>query len=115
MMYMVMSIWKEMTAVRYSIAEARRNLPKLVREAENGRPVELTRHGQPVAVLIGRRSLERIASGYRRFTEAYNDFTSKTNLAELALDPDELFADVRDKTPGRDFQGFQWLKVQNRA
>lgn len=97
-----MSIWKDMTASRHSIAEVRRDLPKLVREAENGRPVELTRHGKPVAVLISRRSLERIASDYRRFTEAYKDFTGKTNLAELEIDPDELFVNVRDKTPGRD-------------
>jgi len=91
-----------MTASRHSIAEARRDLPKLVREAENGKPVELTRHGKPVAVLIGRRSLERIISNYRRFTEAYKDFANKTDLAALALDPDELFANARDKTPGRD-------------
>lgn len=103
-MYIIMSIWKEMTTRRHSIAEVRRDLPKLVREAENGRPVELTRHGKPVAVLIGRRNLERIASDYRRFTEAYKDFTNKTDLAELALDPDELFANARDKTPGRDVQ-----------
>jgi len=91
-----------MKTSRHSIAEVRRDLPKLVREAENGRPVELTRHGRPVAVLIGRRSLERIVSDHRRFTEAYKDFTSETDLAELALDPDELFANVRDKTSGRD-------------
>ena len=33
-----------------SIADARRNLPRLVREAEKGRAVELTRHGEPVTV-----------------------------------------------------------------
>ena len=37
---------------RQSIAEARRNLPSLIREAESGKAVELTRRGEPVAVLI---------------------------------------------------------------
>ncbi len=36
----------------YSIAEARAQLPKLVREAERGAEVELTRRGEKVAVLL---------------------------------------------------------------
>ncbi|MDZ7669890.1 MAG: type II toxin-antitoxin system prevent-host-death family antitoxin [Gammaproteobacteria bacterium] len=35
---------------RHSIAEARSNLPRLVREAESGKAVELTRRGEAVAV-----------------------------------------------------------------
>ena len=42
-------------ARQHSIAEARSSLPSLVREAESGKAVELTRRGEPVAVLIGRR------------------------------------------------------------
>ncbi len=87
---------------RHSIAEARRNLPRLVREAENGKPVELTRRGEPVAVLIGRRRFERLAAGRRDFGEAYRDFAAEVDLAELALDPDELFSGTRERTPGRD-------------
>ncbi|MXY68731.1 MAG: type II toxin-antitoxin system Phd/YefM family antitoxin [Acidobacteriia bacterium] len=42
------------------MAEARRNFPSLVREAENGRAVRITRRGKPVAVLIGGREFERL-------------------------------------------------------
>ena len=87
---------------RHSISEARRNLPTLIREAENGKAVELTRRGEPVAMLIGRRLFERLASNRRGFIEAYRDFTNDVDLAELALDPDGLFGDVREETPGRD-------------
>jgi prevent-host-death family protein len=38
---------------RHSIAEARRNFLSLVHDAENGKAVEITRRGEPVAVLIG--------------------------------------------------------------
>ena len=89
---------------RHSIAEARRNLPTLIREAENGKAVELTRRGEPVAVLVGRRLFERLASNRRGFIETYCDFTNDFDLAELALDPDRLFEDVREETPGRDVQ-----------
>ena len=52
---------------RQSIAEARNNLPTLVREAESGKPVELSRRGESVAVLISRnlRQLPAWAAGHR--------------------------------------------------
>lgn len=39
---------------RYAIAEARAHLPRIVDQAEAGMDVELTRRGQPVAVLDSR-------------------------------------------------------------
>lgn len=87
---------------RHSIAEARSNLPTLVRRAESGKAVELTRRGEGVAVLIGRRQYDRLVSRSRRFSEAWDEFTRTVELSELAIDPDEVFADVRDAAPGRD-------------
>ena len=46
---------------RHSIAEARSSLPRLIREAESGKPVELTRRGQPVAVLVENGRIRGIA------------------------------------------------------
>lgn len=87
---------------RHSIAEARSNLTRLVREAERGKAVELTRRGEPVAVLIGHRQFERLTGQYRSFFDAYQEFSEQVDLAELAIDPDELFAGARDDTRGRD-------------
>jgi len=87
---------------RHSIAEARRNLPTLIRKAESGKAVELTRHGESVAVLLGHRMFERLCAGRRGFVEAYQDFTNAVDLSELAFDPEELFEGARDTTPGRD-------------
>jgi prevent-host-death family protein len=88
-------------ANRRSIAEARNSLPSLVRQAESGTTVELTRRGEPVAVLIGRQQYERLASGRRGFSAAYRDFIRAIDLEELAIDPDEILAGVRDGTRGR--------------
>ncbi|MBF2759488.1 MAG: type II toxin-antitoxin system Phd/YefM family antitoxin [Ectothiorhodospiraceae bacterium AqS1] len=88
---------------RYSISEARINLARLVREAEQGRPVELTRGGKVVAVLTGKLQDDRtIGQRHRGFMEAYDDFVQDVDLAELDIDPDEVFASVRDRSPGRD-------------
>ncbi|MEK6373706.1 MAG: type II toxin-antitoxin system prevent-host-death family antitoxin [Acidobacteriota bacterium] len=87
---------------QHSIADARSNLPKLVRRAESGEAVELTRRGEGVAVLIGRKQYQRLVSRSRRFSEAWDEFERHVNLADLEIDPDEIFAGVRDEAPGRD-------------
>jgi prevent-host-death family protein len=89
-------------AKQHSIAEARSSLPSLVREVESGKAVELTRRGEPVAVLIGRSQYVRLTSRYRSFSEAYGEFMRSFALEKLAIDPDEVFAGVRDETRGRD-------------
>ena len=101
-MYMLMHITGGTMTDRHSIAEARRNLPGLVREAEKGMAVELTRRGEPVAVLIGWQRFARLALNRRGFVAAYRGFTKECDLAGLALDPDELFTGTRAETPGRD-------------
>lgn len=89
-------------AEQHSIAEARRNLPSLTRDAENGKAVELTRRGEPVAVLIGRCEFERLSSRRRTFGDTYREFTTAVELAGLALDPDELFGNAREQAAGRE-------------
>ena len=89
---------------RHSIAEARRNLPALVREAENGKEVELTRRGKPVAMLISHRTFKHLTSIRRGFVAAYRDFTINIDVSNLELNPDELFGDVREETGGRDIR-----------
>jgi prevent-host-death family protein len=85
-----------------SIAEARNNLPQLIREAEAGESIELTRRGESVAVLLGREQYERMAAGTRSFSQAWDEFTREVDLADLDLNPDEMFAGVRDQDAGRE-------------
>lgn len=85
---------------RYSIAEARSRLPSLVDEAESGVEVELTRRGQPVAVLVSRREFERLRGRRLRFGDAYRKFLERHSLEEIGVEED-FAASVRDRTPGR--------------
>ena len=88
---------------KYSIAEARDNFTSVVHEAERGTQVELTRRGKPVAVLVGVEDFERLSKGRPGFWEAYENFR-REHGPELEAEPDEIFGDVRDPLPGRDFQ-----------
>ena len=103
-MYMLMNITVDEMAQGHSIAEARRNLPRLIREAELGKTVRLTRRGQPVAVLVGYRSFERMVTGRRSFVEAYEEFKKTVDLGDLDFDPAEFLEGTRDESPSRDFR-----------
>ena len=52
----------------YSIATAKNNLSGLVHQAEQGRPVRLTRRGKPVAVLISTAKHERLSKPRKKAT-----------------------------------------------
>jgi prevent-host-death family protein len=85
---------------RYSIAEARSRLPSIVDEAESGIEVELTRRGQPVAVLVSRREFERLRGKRLHFSDAYKKFLERHSLDEVGVE-DDFAASVRDPTTGR--------------
>jgi prevent-host-death family protein len=83
----------------YSIAEARARLRVIVDQAEAGLQVELTRRGEPVAVVVSCRELERLRGKRPRFRDAYNRFLDKYSLDQAGLEGE--FADVRDASTGR--------------
>ena len=98
-----MAINWEKPVQEYSIADAKNHLPQLIREAEAGHDVCLTRRGKPVATLIGIRRHRELTSGRTSFSEAYQGFRQRYDLTELAIDTDEFYGNVRDRSPGRDF------------
>ena len=85
---------------RYSIAEARSKLPRIVDQAEAGVEVELTRRGQPVAVLVSCREFERLRGKRLHFRDAYRKFLKSHSLREVGGD-DNFAAAARDRTIGR--------------
>jgi prevent-host-death family protein len=85
---------------RYSIADARSNLPSIVDEAEAGHTIELTRRGKPVAVIMSLRELERLRGTRTQFSEAYRKFREAHLLREVGLEND-FFDSTRDREPGR--------------
>lgn len=85
---------------QYSIADARASLPDIVDQAEAGVEVELTRRGRPVAVVVSRRTFDRLREKRGQFSDAYQQFLARFSLDEIGLDPSEL-AETRDTTAGR--------------
>ena len=97
---MYISMYIVTMSKRYSIAEARSNLPTIVDQAEAGAEVELTRRGKPVAVIISHRQLERLRSDRPRFVDAYRAFLRKHSLPDVGIEND-FFQTAREKSAGR--------------
>jgi prevent-host-death family protein len=87
-------------AKRYSIAEARSNLPRIVDQAEAGQEIELTRRGTAVAVVISLREYARLRGVRTPFGDAYRHFLSGHALGEVGLEPGAL-EHARAKDAGR--------------
>jgi prevent-host-death family protein len=89
-----------------SIADARDRLASLVHEVEDGAPVEITRRGRPVAVLVSYHEYQRLLGDGPSFWDAMLAYRSATQLDDpqsLGIAPNEDAADTfpRDKSPGR--------------
>jgi prevent-host-death family protein len=97
---MYMQMYTASMSKRYSIAEARSNLPTIVDQAEAGQEIELTRRGKPVAVVVSLRELEKLRRKPTRFRETYKRFLKTHPLKEIGLDPD-FFESGRERDSGR--------------
>ncbi len=87
----------------YSIAEAKGHLSRLVHQAEEGPPVELTRRGRPVAVVLSIRDYERLNVPRMDSWDAVEKMRRTHELDELEIDPGEVFTVEKDPSPGREF------------
>ena len=90
---------------RYSVAEARSGLAALLNEVESDpQPIEITRHGKPVAVVLSLAEYQRLKSAEPPgFAAAYDLFCRETPVEYRTADSDP-FEGVRDRSDGRDVE-----------
>jgi antitoxin (DNA-binding transcriptional repressor) of toxin-antitoxin stability system len=65
--------------------------------------VELTRRGEPVAVLVSIREYRNLTAERRGFWPAYESFRRTIDLARLKIGRG-LFKDVRERSGGREMR-----------
>lgn len=89
----------------YSITEARNQFATLIRNTEeNNQPVQVTRRGQPVAVILSAQEYARLVANQpqHNFWAAYQEWRQKWNVSDLDIDPEEIWGDVREHAPAPD-------------
>lgn len=84
-----------------SVAEAKDQLPRLIREAESGAAVEIQRRGRPVAVLVSTEDYNRIQREPLTVLDAWEAAAARHGPAES--NDAEVLEGPRDRSPGPDF------------
>jgi prevent-host-death family protein len=92
------------TMTQYSIAQAKDKLTQLIRSVEEGEPVEITRRGEPVAVILSMDEYRRLSKVPQNFGEAVLEFRQQYIEGQPWFENEEIddIFDVRDKSPGRE-------------
>lgn len=92
-----------MTPASFTIAQARTHFPGLVHDAEKGKPVEITRRGKPVAVLVSVDAYRHLTAPRPQFWDVVSAFRSRIKTVKAGLEPKDL-RDLRETGSGRDFE-----------
>ncbi|CAD5941528.1 Antitoxin [Planktothrix tepida] len=87
---------------QYSIEQIPVNLNKIIQEVEQGEPIEITRQGQQIAVILSTTEYERLVNKAPGFWESLQQFRQEMIEEGIEIDPDEVWKNVRDKSPGRE-------------
>jgi prevent-host-death family protein len=87
----------------YSVAEARDRLPSVLHEVEAAGPVEITRHGRPVAVVLSIADYHRLSGARPDLWPAYLAWRARCTLSDA--DVDALADPSRDRPPSG---GIDW-------
>jgi prevent-host-death family protein len=90
-----------MAGKTYSVAEARQNFARLIRSAERGKAIEITRRGEPVAVLLSAAEYLALTAERPRFMEALTALRAALDVGDLGIGDGE-FDGLRDVSPGRE-------------
>lgn len=85
----------------YSVAEARQNFARLIRSAERGKAIEITRRGEPVAVLLSAAEYLALIGERAPFTEALHRLRERLEVEDLGIGNEE-FEGLRGESAGRE-------------
>ncbi len=85
-----------------SIAEAKSHLSQLIHQAENGKPIHLSRHGKPVAVLVSQEQYTHLTREEDTPWEAITKWRSCVSLQGDDLSDLEI-DQWRDQVTEREF------------
>ncbi len=90
-----------MAADKVSVAEARRNFARLIQRTQKGRAIEITRRGEPVAVLLSAADYLALSGERPSFIDAARRVRDRLGVGDLEIGEDD-FDRLRDGAPGRE-------------
>ena len=90
-----------MASSKVSVAEARQHFARLIKRAQQGKAIEITRRGEPVAVLVSAAEYSAITGDRPSFIDATAQIRERLDVDSLNIG-DSDFEGLREESPGRD-------------
>jgi prevent-host-death family protein len=87
---------------QYSIEQVQTQLNDIIQAVEHGEAIEITRQGQQVAILLSVDEYKHLKKEKPGFGTALTKFRQEMIAEGIDIDADEVFKDVRDRSPGRE-------------
>ncbi|MCY7285986.1 MAG: prevent-host-death family protein [Cyanobacteria bacterium CAN_BIN43] len=87
---------------QYSIEQVQTQLDGMIQAVEQGEVAEIMRQVEQVAVLLSVGEYNHLKKEKPGFGKALEEFRQKYNVEDADIDPDEIFRDLRDRSPGRE-------------
>lgn len=87
---------------QYSLEQIPLNLDRILQAVEQGEPIQIIWQGKQIAVMLSASEYERLLNKKTGFWESIEQFRQENDVETADINPDEVFADVRDKSPGRE-------------
>ncbi len=81
-----------------SVADAKAHLTRLLQQVETGEPVQITRRGKPVAVILSQADYQRLAHPRRSFVEFVNEWRAAMAEQDAAFADPQDFEGLRDQS-----------------
>ena len=90
-----------MASTKVSIAEARQHFARLIKRAQQGKTIEITRRGESVAVLVSAAEYSAITGERPSFVDVTRQLRERLGVDTLEIG-DADFEGLRDQSPGRE-------------
>lgn len=87
---------------QYPIEQIPLNLDRILQEVEQGEPIQIIWQGKQIAVMLSASEYERLLNKKAGFWESVEQLRQEYDVEKADINPDEVFADVRDKSAGRE-------------
>ena len=86
---------------QYSTQQLNSHLPEVLKQIERGNSIEITQEGEPFAVILSASEYQRLTDSKPTFWSSLQEFYANNDPEELEIEAD-VFADVHDRSPGRE-------------
>jgi cellobiose PTS system EIIB component len=89
-------------SLQYSVEQISQSLEQILQDIQQGESIQIVKNGQQVAVILSNQEYDRLRLPSSDFWASLEKFREDYDIVNADINPDEIFANVRDRSPGRE-------------